>query len=57
MDAHPDPRTMTAQELDEWARLELERAAVSDDDTRLKVLDELYEVLEAGLDEDTAPRS
>lgn len=52
----PDPRTSDPAVLDEWARLELERAATSDDDTKLKVLDELHTVLETGLDEDPSSR-
>jgi hypothetical protein len=52
----PDPRTSDPAALDEWARLELERAAVSDDDTKLAVLDGLHETLEAGLDEDPTTR-
>lgn len=52
----PDPRTADPAELDEWARLELERAATSDDTTKLKVLDDLHTVLEAGLDEDPSTR-
>ncbi|HWL64834.1 MAG TPA: hypothetical protein VNP73_02575 [Actinomycetota bacterium] len=43
--------------LDEWARRQLETAAVSDDATRLKILDELHEAFESGLAEDSAPRS
>jgi hypothetical protein len=52
----PDPTRSDPSALDEWARLELERAATSDDGTKLKVLDDLYEVLEAGLDEDASSR-
>lgn len=53
----PDPLVVDPAELDEWARKGLERAATSDDSVRLQVLDELHEVLEAGLDEDTSSRS
>ena len=42
--------------LDESSRLALEQAQVSDDKTRLKLLDDLYETLEANLDEDASSR-
>jgi hypothetical protein len=43
-------------DFDEATRLQLERAENSDDDARLKVLDELYETLEAELVEDSPTR-
>lgn len=43
-------------DFDESSRLEIERAENSDDETRLKVLDVLYETLEAELVEDAPTR-
>ncbi|MEA2447830.1 MAG: hypothetical protein QOK47_1467 [Actinomycetota bacterium] len=54
--ALPDMKTSDPAELDQWARLELEKAATSDDATKLTVLDELHTVLETGLDEDPSTR-
>ena len=49
--------TQPTTDFEDTARLDLERAENSDDEARLKVLDELYERLEAELDEDTPTRS
>ena len=48
---HPDEG-----KLEEWASMELERAATLDEEQRLKILEELYAGLEAGLEEDATPR-
>jgi hypothetical protein len=42
--------------LEERASAELERAAGLDEVERLKILEELYAGLEAGLEEDATPR-
>jgi hypothetical protein len=42
--------------LEEWASAEFERAATLDEEQRLKILEELYAGLEAGLEEDATPR-
>jgi hypothetical protein len=42
--------------IEEWANTELERAATVDEEHRLKILEELYAGLEAGLEEDATPR-
>ena len=55
MDSQPE-QTRPEADLGESARLALEQAQVSDDNTRLKILDDLYEALEANLDEDAASR-
>ena len=44
-----------SEDLAAEARAELDRASDRDDEARLKVLDELYQRLEAGLDEDGSP--
>lgn len=48
--------TQPTPDFEDGARLDLERAENSDDQARLKVLDDLYETLEAELDEDTPTR-
>lgn len=54
----PDLRPPTEEaDVLQSARVELERAESSDDATRLHVLDDLYQALEAELDEDDATRS
>jgi hypothetical protein len=53
MDPNPSPEA----DLEGSARVEIERAENADDVTRLRVLDDLYEALEAELDEDNASRS
>lgn len=49
-------RPRSESDLEEDARLRLERAENSDDATRLETLDEMYETLEAELDEDPPSR-
>jgi hypothetical protein len=52
--ANPEPADEGG--LEEWASAELERAASLDEGERLKILEELYAGLEAGLEEDATPR-
>ncbi len=52
MEHEPTPET----DLESWARLQLERAQQADGASRLRIMDELHEVLESNLAEDQPAR-